>query len=580
MSNSSLPLLSVIIPTFNRSAYLQKVLHALGQQQLDRSLFELIVIDDGGSDDSSQVVEAFSAQLAIHYVRKEHAAQATARNLGIYLAKGEILVFLDDDDIPTSSFLPELLNSHRRYPDPSVAVLAYTELSERLKSDPLLVYVTGEGGQYFSYPALTDGEIYDWKTFWSGRISVKRSFLIEGGIFNPIFSFLEDVELGWRLSKRGLKVVYNKKARTILARNPGFEGICQRERCKGKYHYLFGYLYDDQEVKEYSRIKDWQKRWLQLYPFHENLYDSVKKLHDCLSLRIKEGGSIEASQRALLYESYQKVLESFFYKGMSEGAQLVLELGEKGYLAQQRHRKLIVPLPQKGLPLLASMPLSQENYSRTLLDEIYRTYAKNIALRAGGEVDYEGEIDKNLAEYLWETIPEGSKTIEVDGLIATLIFLNKKMDHTVLLSKAQWEAPLQDYLKATNCFSHRLRIERGPTEKILPGLEQMGYDVAILHGKKGFPYPFMEFLYLSKGLKEKGLLIINDNFLYSCALLCQSLRLLEKEWKLEKVFSGAMVFRKLKEPSQEQRESIKPIDLWGEERIFTLLGPYWRETFK
>ncbi|ACD84119.1 glycosyltransferase family 2 protein [Candidatus Methylacidiphilum infernorum] len=572
------PLLSVIIPTFNRSFYLRAVLDALVQQDLDSSLFELIVVDDGSSDDTPEVAQAFSSGLALRYVRRENAGQASARNLGIYLSRGEILVFLDDDDIPSRSLLSEHLKIHEQFPDPRVAVLAYTELSESLKTDPLLAYVTTEGGQYFSYPALSEGGIYDWTTFWSGRISVKRSFLIEGGVFNPIFRFLEDVELGWRLSKLGLKVVFNKNARSVLIRNPGFEGICQRERNKGKYHFLLGYLYRDERIKSYARIENWREKWRRYAPFSENLYVSVKKLHDCLALRIKEGQSID-EHRPLLYEAYRKLLECFFYKGMSEGPQLVLDLGKKGYLVESQGKNLVISFPRGVRPLVSSVSLDKESFSYPLLEEIFRFSPKRFTVSPLGELAARAEIEKDLAEYLWEGIPQGSKTIEVDGVVATLVFLNKKMDHTALFSKAEGEEILQEYLKSKNREVDSLKILRGPTEERLAELKETGFDAAVMHGKKGFPYPFVEFLFLSKLLKAKGLLVVNDTFGYGCSLLCQYLLSLEKEWKLEKTFSGSMVFRKLKNLSQEERQSIKAFDLSGEEKTFTLVGPYWRETF-
>ncbi|QSR87490.1 glycosyltransferase family 2 protein [Candidatus Methylacidiphilum infernorum] len=580
MSSRPDPAISVIIPTFNRSFYLEKVLEALLEQDLDKELFELIVIDDGSRDETLPFLSSFSKSMNLRYVRKENAGLATAKNLGIYMAKGEILLFLDDDDMPTRSLLSAHLTTHRKYPDPSVAVLGYTEVAEELKADPLLDYVCNVGHQYFSYSLFRENSILDWQAFWGGRTSVKRSFLIERGVFNPVFRFLEDIELGWRLSKFGLKVLFNKKAKSILVRNPGFEGICQRERNKGKYHFLFSYLYRDEEIKNYSRIGNWQEKWLRYAPFWEKITDSAKKLHECLCLRIKEGQSID-EHKPLLYEAYRKLLECYFYKGVSEGPQLVLDLAKKGYLVESHRGKVVISFPDQAKPFCSTVSLDKKSFPYTQLEEILRIAARGLIVGPGGEFSARAEIDEHLALYLWEEIPEGSKTIEVDGVVASLIFLHKNMDHTALFSEGGREEIFEGILKSKRREENSLKILRGPTEQRLAELKETDFDVAVIHAKKGFPYPFTEFLFLSKLLKEKGLFVINDILFYGTALLCQYLFSLGNYWKLEKIFSGSVVFRKLKNLSQEESQAIQAFDLLGmdkHDKNFTLLGPYWRET--
>lgn len=331
------PFLSVIIPTFNRWAYLEKVLRALAEQDLQKDLFELIVVDDGSRDETPRAMATFSGLQNLRYVRKENSGPADAKNLGIYMAKGKVVLFLDDDDIPARSLLSTHLATHQQNPDPSVAVLGYTELAEELKTDPLLRYVTTVGYQYCCYPLFEDGSLLDWQAFWGGRSSVKRSFLLEhDGLFNPIFKFHEDIELGLRLARHGLKVLFNKKARSILVRNPGFDEICKREFLKGKYHYLLSYLYDHRQLRKYTR--NWEKKWRILSFFHEQGYESVKKLHESIQWRIKEGLELDGATETTLFSAYKRVFESFYYKGMSEGPQLVEELGKKGYLVACRRK--------------------------------------------------------------------------------------------------------------------------------------------------------------------------------------------------------------------------------------------------
>lgn len=93
------PLVSVIIPTYNRAAYLQKALQSV-KEQTYQSL-EIIVIDDGSTDDTGKMLENYGGQLRYFY--QENRGISGARNAGIKSARGEFIAFLDSDDY----WLPE-----------------------------------------------------------------------------------------------------------------------------------------------------------------------------------------------------------------------------------------------------------------------------------------------------------------------------------------------------------------------------------------------------------------------------------------------------------------------------------------
>src|SRR5437016_14663373 len=78
------PSLSAILCTFNRAELLSQTLESILGQTLDRSNFELIVIDDGSMDDTRKVVESFERRLPLRYAYQANAGLASARNHGIY----------------------------------------------------------------------------------------------------------------------------------------------------------------------------------------------------------------------------------------------------------------------------------------------------------------------------------------------------------------------------------------------------------------------------------------------------------------------------------------------------------------
>jgi len=97
-------MISVIIPTYNRSQFLSEALESVLAQSVFQSRkysFEIIIIDDGSTDDTRRVVERFSGP--INYYYQTHQGVSRARNHGLEKARGELIAFLDSDDL----WLPE-----------------------------------------------------------------------------------------------------------------------------------------------------------------------------------------------------------------------------------------------------------------------------------------------------------------------------------------------------------------------------------------------------------------------------------------------------------------------------------------
>ncbi|NJK30824.1 MAG: glycosyltransferase family 2 protein, partial [Acaryochloris sp. SU_5_25] len=96
---------SVIIPTYNRLPILQKCLHALSQQHLAAThTYEIVVVDDGSTDDTVAWLASQSLP-CLSYIGSAHQGAATARNLGLQMAQGDTVVFIDSDLVVTEQFL-------------------------------------------------------------------------------------------------------------------------------------------------------------------------------------------------------------------------------------------------------------------------------------------------------------------------------------------------------------------------------------------------------------------------------------------------------------------------------------------
>lgn len=97
------PRFSVIVPTYNRSAQLTETIQSVLKQE--EKNYELIIIDDGSTDQTPTVVEHFLSDPRIKYHRQENKERGAARNMGATLAKGDYLNFFDSDDLMYSNHL-------------------------------------------------------------------------------------------------------------------------------------------------------------------------------------------------------------------------------------------------------------------------------------------------------------------------------------------------------------------------------------------------------------------------------------------------------------------------------------------
>ena len=113
----AIPVISIVIPTYNTSGVLRECLSGLAEQAGDTTACEVIVVNDGGKDESSASLGHFGDKLAIRYVRQEHRGPAAARNLGVRMARADIVAFLDDDSVPLKDWLERTISAWRETPE-------------------------------------------------------------------------------------------------------------------------------------------------------------------------------------------------------------------------------------------------------------------------------------------------------------------------------------------------------------------------------------------------------------------------------------------------------------------------------
>lgn len=107
--------ISVVIPTYNRCSDLKKALCSLEKQSLSSNLYEVIVVDDGSTDGTCEVASQ-SFTFSFNYVYQNNSGDAQARNTGAQVARGEYLVFIDDDITLEKNCLTNFLAALGMYP--------------------------------------------------------------------------------------------------------------------------------------------------------------------------------------------------------------------------------------------------------------------------------------------------------------------------------------------------------------------------------------------------------------------------------------------------------------------------------
>ena len=241
--------LSVIIPTYNRGAVLRQTLEALlrdaqGASAGAAAQIEVVVVDDGSTDDTAQVLAQGLAVLPrtaspveVRTIRQENRGAAAARNAGLRCASGQIVLFIDSDIMAAPGLLMQHMRSHgsllSAHNDPApapLAVLGHLALAPGLPATPMnLNHVIHK------WRGLHDGQELDWRFFVTGNVSVPRAFLLDNDLwFDESLPFLEDTELGYRAAKQGMRIIYNAQALGYHNHNLTLEGYARLNQRYGE----------------------------------------------------------------------------------------------------------------------------------------------------------------------------------------------------------------------------------------------------------------------------------------------------------------------------------------------------------
>jgi len=427
---------AVVIPTRDRWPILMRTLAGLDNQTVKG--FEIVVVVDG--DD-----QAVPDLPGVNLFTKQHGGPGAARNFGARSTKRRIVLFLGDDMVPDATLVDRHIAAHQVNPEEEVGVLGHASWHPEVSGGRLQRWMDWSGTQ-FDFATIV-GNDAGFGRFYSCNVSLKREFFLDSGGFDEAFTYYyEDLDCGWRLGQKGMRLLYEPAARTShlhrydnRALERRFEGVGSGEQQMASKHAWFE-PYFLSRVRAATQSDPPNRLW----PI---LVDLLPKSAPRLRKR--------AESRADAW--YYRMLASSFLAGWaaaSDLAELKTYLGEK---FDYKH--------------LAGHELAMENERTSVGDEeaFYRTsheylYDLTVFAMSGTKAPYHSELRA--------LVPCGSRMLDYGCGIGAdgLRLLSDGYD----VSFADFANPSTDFL--------RWRLERRGSKarvfdldsEVVPG----GYDIA------------------------------------------------------------------------------------------------------
>jgi glycosyltransferase involved in cell wall biosynthesis len=261
---------TVVIPTYNRAPLLRETLRSLTRQDLGPERFQVVVVDDGSTDDTPEVVDSFQDRLNVEYHPLPDVGYTVcrARNVGIRNAAADVCVFIDTGVVLHSGCLAAHVACHSGERPAAVIgyVYAYTvdgRGAEKIRAaidtddpDGTIARFRRTGGfpdvREEFYARYTD-DFADlpapWLVYWTVNASAPTGLLREIGMFDEALRSWggEDLDLGFRLRRAGARVTLSRQAAAVnIPHDKSF--VANMRSVAANYRYL-ARKYDDPAMR-------------------------------------------------------------------------------------------------------------------------------------------------------------------------------------------------------------------------------------------------------------------------------------------------------------------------------------------
>lgn len=206
------PRLSVVVPTHQRRELILTLVEALGRQEVTQP-FEAVVVVDGSTDGTAVALRSRSFPFPLTVIEQTNSGAAIARNRGVEAARGEVILFLDDDMEPDPGLVQAHLAAHD---DGAEAVVGAIPLHPG-SPDNIMAQSVGEWADELAARCARPGYRLGVNDIFTGQLSIRRSLFVELGGFDERFTAggtfgNSDIDFGHRLVSQGHAVVFRSDA--------------------------------------------------------------------------------------------------------------------------------------------------------------------------------------------------------------------------------------------------------------------------------------------------------------------------------------------------------------------------------
>ena len=250
-------MISVVIPLYNKQSCIGSTIESVLNQSYQN--FEVIVVDDGSTDGSADVVRQIQDP-RIRLIQKSNGGVSSARNAGIRQSKSELIAFMDADDLWSSEYLQEIDRLNSAFPDAAIMGTSY--------------YLLKGGNQAVTNNKLPKGYVgivdnVRWEyghLYWTSAVCCKKSALEEVGMFDERIAYGEDTDVWWRIMLK-YPAAYSNKPLAVYRFDEENRAMNKRIPLEKLYVYYFEKYAEDRKANEaFRHFIDKECMWW-LYPY-------------------------------------------------------------------------------------------------------------------------------------------------------------------------------------------------------------------------------------------------------------------------------------------------------------------------
>ena len=281
---------SIIIPTYNRAEKLRRCLEALTKQTQPASDFEVIVVVDGSTDSTLEMLANLETLFTLRVIQQQNSGQPAALNRGASESGGRISIFLDDDIIVTPHFVAEHLRPHTA----SDRVVGIGQLTLTLSADADWFARGFAQGWSAHYEEFNRGKRQpDWDDCYGGNMSVLRAvFMAVGGNVTDLRRGY-DVELAYRLKQYGCSFEYLLEALGNQYESKGFRELSADSELAGEASIELARRHPATQARLFGSFQKNRRSWFLLWRLFLITNFSVRGMSQLQQLVGRRGRSFE-----------------------------------------------------------------------------------------------------------------------------------------------------------------------------------------------------------------------------------------------------------------------------------------------